>query len=161
MTDDFAAFPSTIELSRTQPARRYTRRADLIAIHGALPSGLAAGEGETLAPGITLLPSGPAGRVHSGARVTPVYVLDTGAQPLVPTGRVLVRFAEGESAEGHRGDLESAGYRLAESLPYARHAVWVESPQGWGAALRDLPRLDSLPGVVHVEPEMVGRRATR
>ena len=34
-------------------------------------------------------------------------------------------------------------------------------PQGWGAALRDLPRLEALPGVVHVEPEMVGRRAAR
>ena len=161
MTDDLAAFPSTIELGRTRPPRRYARSADLIAIHGALPSGLAAGEGETLAPGITLLPSGLATRVASGVRVTPVYVLATGTQPLVPTGRVLVRFAESESAEAHRRDIESAGYRLVESLPYARHAVWLESPQSWGAALRDLPRLESLPGVVHVEPEMVGRRATR
>ena len=161
MTDDLAAFPSTIELSRTQPPRRYTRRTDLIALHGEPPSGIATGEGETLAPGITLLPSGLAGRVGAGARVIPVYSLGTGTQPLVPTGRVLIRFNEGEPVETHRRAIEDAGYRLAGSLPYARHAAWVESPEGAAPALRDLPRLESLPGVVQVEPEMAGRRATR
>jgi hypothetical protein len=161
VTDDLAAFPSTIELSRTQPVRRYTRHTDLIAVHGPLPGGIAASEGETLAPGITLVPAALAAQVGPGARVSPVYVLRSGGQPQVPTGRVLVRFAEDEQAEAHRDDIERAGYRLVASPGYAPHAGWVESATGPATALQNLGRLESLPGLVHFEPELVGRQARR
>lgn len=161
MTDDLAAFPETIELGRAQPARRYVRRPDLLAIHGPLPSGVAEADRESLAPGITLVSPALASRAGEAAQVTAVYSIGAGGQPLAPTGRVLVRFGEAERAETHRDAIERAGYRLAESLAHAPQAAWVESPDGAARALRDLARLEAVPGVVHVEPEMVGRRAHR
>lgn len=161
MTDVLAAFPATIELGRAQPPRRYVLRPELIAVHGNLPSGVAAAEAESLAPGITLLPATLAGRVGTGAQVTAVYSLGSAGRPLVPTGRILVRFGESGRAEAHRDAIERAGYRLVEPLVHAPHAAWVDSPDGPASALRGLGRLEALPGVVHVEPEMAGRRTTR
>jgi hypothetical protein len=161
VTDDLAAFPATIELSLAQPPRRYVRRPDLLAVHGELTGGSGAAEGELLAPGITLLPVALLNRVAEGARVTPVYSLGAAGHPLVPTGRVLVRFSEADQAETHRGAIERAGYRLVGPLAYAPHVAWVDSPDDAAHALGGLARLEGLPGVVYVEPEMVGRRASR
>lgn len=161
MTDGLTAFPATIELSRAEPPRRYVRRPDLFAIHGELPDGIGAADGEPLAPGITLLPVALFNRIGEGARVTPVYSLGAAGHPLVPTGRVLVRFSEADQAETHRDAIERAGYRLVGPLAYAPHAAWVDSPDDAAHALGGLARLEGLPGVVHVEPEMVGRRASR
>lgn len=161
MTDGLTAFPATIELSRAEPPRRYVRRPDLFAIHGELPDGIGAADGEPLAPGITLLPVALFNRIGEGARVTPVYSLGAAGHPLVPTGRVLVRFSEADQAETHRDAIERAGYRLVGPLAYAPHAAWVDSPDDAAHALGGLARLEGLPGLVHVEPEMVGRRASR
>jgi hypothetical protein len=161
VTDGLTAFPATIELSRAEPPRRYVRRPDLFAIHGELPDGIGAADGEPLAPGITLLPVALFNRIGEGARVTPVYSLGAAGHPLVPTGRVLVRFSEADQAETHRDAIERAGYRLVGPLAYAPHAAWVDSPDDAAHALGGLARLEGLPGLVHVEPEMVGRRASR
>jgi hypothetical protein len=91
----------------------------------------------------------------------PVYRDPTGGV-VVPSGRVLVRLREGESAEERLDELERSGFRLERVLPYAPHAAWVRSTAGTvGAALCGMERLRGMPGVEHVEPELIGESAKR
>jgi hypothetical protein len=78
--------------------------------------------------------------------------------PTGPTGRVLVRFAAGDRIEEHREELGAAGYELDAALGFAPHAGYVR-PAG-----RDAPgvdRLRAIPGVEHVEPEVLMQRSAR
>ncbi|MFL5493809.1 MAG: hypothetical protein ACJ8DC_05410 [Gemmatimonadales bacterium] len=161
MREDLAAFPQAVRASLTQPARTYTRVTDLLAVQGAIPDSLRPLVTRELAPGIGLIPADRAPQLPQTARITPVYALGPAGSPMVPTGRVLVRFGEGERAESQGGAIERAGYRLVAALPYAPQAAWVESPAGPARGLSELARLEAIPGVVSVEPEMVGGRAAR
>jgi hypothetical protein len=106
-------------------------------------------------------PESPAGRAHS-PRIGPVYASDPGGNLAVPTGRILVRFAAGTLAEDRRADLRGLGLDVEEVLAYAPEAAWVRHAGGGiVAALRGLAVLESLPGVEHVEPQMLMKRARR
>lgn len=95
-------------------------------------------------------------------RPEPVYRDSQTGRVVVPTGRVLVRSPEGHAIAGERGELERRGYRLERVLSYAPHAAWVRSKTGTvGAALRELDRLRQMPGIEHVEPELIGEAARR
>ncbi|HEX8201918.1 MAG TPA: hypothetical protein VF590_15690 [Isosphaeraceae bacterium] len=102
------------------------------------------------------------GRQAAAPAVTPVYGLGGPDSPAVPTGRVLVRFAEGIRIEDRRDQLAQAGYTLAEPLAYAPQAGWVRAASGGiAAALEGLPALAALPDVAHVEPQMLMPRSNR
>jgi hypothetical protein len=91
-----------------------------------------------------------------------VYRRVDGGGIAVPTGSVLVRFAEGEPVERHRRALEGAGFELVESLAYAPHAGWVRAADGTIVdALVGLSRLEDLPGIENVEPQMLSERRPR
>lgn len=91
------------------------------------------------------------------APVMPVYRRGEGGGVVVPTGRVLVRFADGDSADAHRDELAAAGYHLEEVLGYAPQAGWVRATSGSIAdTLGHLDRLQDVPGVGNVEVQMVG-----
>lgn len=95
---------------------------------------------------------------HSG----PVYRRVPGGDMVVPTGRVLVRFTEGDTAANHQDALRGAGYEVEQVLPYATHTAWVRAATGGVAAsLHGLERLTEVPGVVAVEPQMIGPSARR
>jgi len=93
--------------------------------------------------------------VQSGA-LSAVYGLQPSGLLAVPTGRVFVRFAEGVKAESRRQEINRAGYELIESLSYAPHAAWLRARSGDIAdALAGIPRLEQLPDVENVEPQML------
>jgi hypothetical protein len=97
-----------------------------------------------------------------GAGGGPLYRRAPGGEVVEPTGRVLVRFGADERAAEHEADLAAAGFEVDEVLSYAPQAAWVRPGSGRVVdALRDLDRLQELPGVVAVEPQMIGRRAQR
>ena len=92
----------------------------------------------------------------------PLYRRAPGGEVVTPTGRVLVRFADDERATEHEAALEAAGFAVDELLSYAPQAAWVRPGSGRVVdALRGLDRLQEVPGVVAVEPQMIGRRASR
>jgi hypothetical protein len=73
-----------------------------------------------------------------------------------------VRFAEGDSPEHHREGIVEAGYEIDQVLAYAPHAAWVRARSGRiPDALARLPSLEALPGVEHVEPQMVSPASPR
>jgi len=104
----------------------------------------------------------PADAAETGDGVGPVYRQQPGGELVAPTGRVLVRFGEGESADERSRDLERAGYAIERALPYAPHAAWVQPATGRiSDALSGLDRLERLNGVVHVEPQVLRQMAQR
>ncbi|MFC7328689.1 hypothetical protein [Marinactinospora rubrisoli] len=130
---------------------RYRLAADLVAVH------------RPDRPVPAVRPVREAARPPSGDAVLgPVYRRVPGGDLVVPTGRVLVRYSEGDRAERHRGELERTGYRMDRILGYAPHAAWVRAADGGiAAALRRTAAIAALPGVRHVEPELLGERQAR
>jgi hypothetical protein len=149
VTEVLAAAPKEIPVSSSQPDLRYRLAGDVVALHAG-NSGM-----------VTVLaatdPAPPA-----DAAIGPVYRRVPGGDVVVPTGRILIRFDEGEDAERHRDDVVGAGYEVEQDLPYAPHAAWVRPISGGIAdSLRLMGRLGRIPGVRHVEPEMIGGRSLR
>lgn len=109
--------------------------------------------------------SAPPGEVRARAgvgAVTPAYRIATAGPLAAPTGRILVRLREGEGIAARAADLDTAGYRLIEALSYAPHAGWVTARTDDVAdSLGGMARLREIPGVEHVEPQMLTARASR
>jgi hypothetical protein len=102
-----------------------------------------------------------AGAETGGPEVGPVYVSPDGVL-VVPTGLVFVRFEDGSSAEARRADLDRAGFEIVQVPGYAPHAAWVRARRGGiAASLAELDVLTALPGVRHVEPQMLSERVAR
>lgn len=133
--------PTELAAGTHNPAVRYRIAPELVAVRN---SG-----GTTSA-----VPAGPPGG--------PVYRRVPGGEPVVPTGRVLVRFSPDQQAEARGADLATVGYEIDEVLSYAPSAAWVRSADGDVAgALASLDRLAALPDVENVEPQMIGTSAPR
>lgn len=134
--------PRELAVSSADPAQRYE-----------LDPGLVAPDPD----------AGPAGvRTAGAAAGGPVYRRGPGGDVVVPTGRVLVRLAPGERVDAHGAELEAAGYTIDSVLSYAPHAAWVRATSGATTdALGHLDALTRLPGVEHVEPQMIGEASRR
>lgn len=164
-TEDFTAFPRTLRASTAEPKALYRRLPELIAIHDHIdpPAGweviltledppivVCRGDTRTLPPALRQ------------RTLTPVYALARRGAPAVPTGLVLVRFREGLAATACGDALSREGFTIHHPLPHAPSAAWVKaSVGGIPASLRGIPRLESLPDVVNVEPQMVRQSVPR
>jgi hypothetical protein len=101
-------------------------------------------------------------RLTDKGRFGPVYRRIPGGGIAVPTGRVLVRFGEGDRADDHRAAVARAGYVVDTVLTYAPQAAWVRARAGGVSdALRGLARLEQLPNVEVVEPQILSEARTR
>ena len=75
----------------------------------------------------------------------------------MPTGRVFVRLGEGEDVRARTSELEAAGFEIEEVPGYAPHAAWLRPRSRRIAdALAGVEPLRAVPGVEHVEPELIG-----
>ena len=140
----------------------YTRAREFVAVH-ATPSAMPAGAAVLLEDGSIGVFNADAANLGK-AEVGPVYqpAGQSGLATLaVPTGRVLVRFQSGASAEARSPDIAQAGYRIEETLAHAPNAAWVRAADGSIATtLRSLGRLQSLAQIDRVEPQLI-RAAVR
>ena len=97
-------------------------------------------------------PTADAGAVYMGS----------GGLMFVPTGRVFVRLDDDMPLEAHAEAFRRLGYVIAQTLPYAPNAGWLEHADKDAAeALRGIPELARLPGVQSVEPQLLTVRAQR
>lgn len=86
----------------------------------------------------------------------------TGGALYVPTGRVFIRLDESARAEAHADAFRKLGFIIAQTLPYAPHAAWLEREDGdVAAALHSIGALEKLPHVCNVEPQLLTTRALR
>jgi hypothetical protein len=137
------------------------KRSDSYAIRGPVPDELRAGVLETL-PGddITIIRGTPRADSVAQGQLLPVYRGDSGEDLAVVTGRIFLRLDEGREAAGATERVASMGLRVAEILPYAPNAAWLEPASGKVAdGLARLDELRALPGVAHVEPQILRPRA--
>jgi hypothetical protein len=96
------------------------------------------------------------------AEALPVYQTAPGGSMMIPTGAVLVRFAERDDVKSRTPDIAAVGYRVTEVLPYAPNAAWVQAESGSPRdALRLLEKLASLSGMENVAPQFVTERRRR
>jgi hypothetical protein len=98
----------------------------------------------------------------SNSRISPVYRLGDRGPLAVPTGKVFVRFKDRDSLEKHRKEIERAGFKVVQSLPYAPQAGWVEPSSGKiEDAITRFDTLNQIRGVEAVEPQMLLERQRR
>ena len=151
--DEAASAPRELPVSTAHPELRYQIAEDLVA------------DATAPDPAATIRPAAdaPATSAEGGsADLAPVYRRGPEGDLVVPTGRVLVRFADSDDAADHEPDLRAAGYVLDHVLPYAPNTAWVRKRgNDIGEALHAMERLSSVPGVAVVEPEMIGTSSKR
>jgi hypothetical protein len=161
VADLFASAPLQLRASTSRPELRLERALDLVAVHGGTSAALP--RAQRLDAVTLVVPAEMAtDPALAGSRIGPVYRRVEGGGLVVPTGAVIVRLAEGDPVERHRSELRAAGYELVEALSYAPHAGWVR-PVGDDIVegLRGLGRLEAVPGVENVEPQLLSERRPR
>jgi hypothetical protein len=167
--DRFAKYPREMRSSSQRPSIVYTR----------LPDHYAVRRDHTEAPpseGIITTISEDGGKIEvfreeaanerkraaSRGEVRPVYALQPGGTPAVPTGQVFIRFIEGIPVKERVREIQQAGYEIAQSLEYAPHAAWLRARSGEIAdALAGIQALEKIADVENVEPQMLMQRANR
>jgi hypothetical protein len=156
-----ALAPAELSHSMQQRDIAYTLARDVVATHGPITDREAALRHDAPSVAITPAREAPAG-AGAGVVVGPVYRREPGGRPVIPTGVVLVRFADGDRAEHHRDEIAAAGFEIDQALSYAPQAAWVRARSGQIVdALRGLERLERLPGVHNVEPQLLSEAARR
>ena len=144
MGDRDDVFPPELPASAAQPAVSYERVAGVHATPTREASAPALRDGDP-----------PPG-------AWPVYRSKSDGQLVAATGRIFVRFAEGERAADRAEEFRRAGYEIEKTLSWADNAIWLHAPTaGVAAALAGVPRLAALPGAVSVEPELLRERAMK
>lgn len=147
-------------LSFGRPGHDYELVDDLVAIHGPgdADAAVLAFEGDR----VFVYRLDAVGDLPERGEVGPVYRRAHGGGVAVPTGRVLVRYGDGDRAEDHSQNLARAGYVVETTVSHAPQAVWVRArDDGIAEALSGLRRLEGLPGVEGVEPQMLSEAVRR
>lgn len=122
------------EMSRSPGERFVQRLDDRFAIFQVPASSKSTGEGDVL----------------------PVYRAQPSGMLAAATGRLWVSFAEGIGATQKRQIVEKAGCSLDELPSWTTSGAWVRASSGKVAdALAAAAVLQKLPGVEHVEPQML------
>ena len=144
------AIPETIEIRRGERTLVYRRDARLTCLERG-PAG------SPVAPGSSLPDERPFVVERSGtAAGRPVYRLEDGPVPFVPTGKLFVRLARGRRLDGFATELAALGLRVSRVNDWAPHSGWIEARDGDVAAA--LGRIDDVRtrlAAENVEPEML------
>ncbi|MGE0644677.1 MAG: hypothetical protein AB7P24_13495 [Nitrospira sp.] len=157
-------FPAVLSLTHDGLARRYLKHPELIAVHNVDLSTETTGVELILDDSIAICRKIPPSLANhpSPLTITPVYQAAPHGPLAVPTGRIFVRCSPDLRLEDRRTDLAARGYELTEIPSYAPHTGWVQSATGdMASSLKNFERLKTLPGIVHVQPQLLMPRTAR
>lgn len=166
--DSLSKYPREIRSSTQRPSTVYTRLPDHYAVHRARPDKTPS-KGTVTAmtegTGVIEVFRGEAAerqRAASSGEIGPVYALQPGGTPVVPTGRVFIRFKDNVPVGERLREIELAGYEIAQKIDYAPHAAWLQVRSGKIAdSLKGIPSLEKITDVENVEPQMLMQRAAK
>lgn len=161
--NSFSEYPQQIRSSTHPSAALYSRESGYYAVHYKQPGTVAPGAILQLNEGAIAVfpgePDEPENVLHltsTAGIVGPIYTLQPGGSFAIPTGLVFIRFAKGVEVDTQHEAIQNAGYEVAQSLSYAPNAAWLRAPSGsLLEALRGISRLESIPHVEAVEPQML------
>ena len=167
--DYFSEYPQQIRAGTDKSAILYRRKSGYYAVHYQQPGKVAPEAVLQLNDGAIAVFSGEPDEPQNALQVastpgivSPIYTLHSDDALAVPTGLVFIRFAEGVKVESRQDAIAQAGYEVAESLSYAPQAAWLKARSGKMVdALRGINKLEALPDVENVEPQMLMERALR
>jgi hypothetical protein len=166
--DSFSEYPREVQSSTQRPSTVYTRLPDYYAVHHQHPDThfsesaiTRMGEDEDTIE-VFLGEVDDLQCTASSGELSPVYAIQPGGTPAVPTGRVFIRFKNNVAVEDRIGEIEQAGYEIAQRNEYASHAAWLRARSGGIAeALTGIKALEKIADVENVEPQMLMQRASR
>lgn len=157
--DYFSEYPQQIRVGN-QSAVLYNRQLGYYAVHYNQPGTEALGAVLQLNDGAIAVFQGEPDQPKTDT-LSPIYALQPDGSLAVPTGLVFIRFVEGVDVESHREAIKQAGY-VAQSLSYAPHAAWLRAQSGKILdAIVGISRLEAIPDVENVEPQMLMARVQR
>jgi hypothetical protein len=162
--DIFADYPQQVRAGAKEASSIYKLSPELYALHGR--------QAGTSAPGVHYLLNNGTIAVFKGTpdkaavsapeRLGPVYALQPGGAPAVPTGLVFIRLRDGVRVGEREEEMKKAGYEIAERLDYASNAAWLRARSGNIAdALEGIDALKEIPDAEDVEPQMLMESARR
>jgi hypothetical protein len=165
----FSEYPQQIRFGTQQSAVLYSRKPGYYAVHYKEPGTVAPGAVLQLNDGAIAIFQGEPDEPENAIRLAsttgtlgPIYTLQADGTLAVPTGLVFIRFVEGVEVELHREAIKQAGYEIAQSLSYAPQAAWLRAQSGNILdALVGISKLESIPNVENVEPQMLMERVQR
>jgi hypothetical protein len=165
----FSEYPQQIRFGTEQSAVLYSRKPGYYAVHYKQPGTVAPGAVLQLNDGAIAVFQGEPDEAENAIRLAsttgtfgPIYTLQADSSLAVPTGLVFIRFVEGVEVESRREAIKQAGYEIAQSLSYAPQAAWLHAKSGNILdALVGISKLESIPNVGNVEPQMLIERVQR
>ena len=160
-----SAFPDSLLASREKPSLRYRLVKSHVAIHGQKhPVDATDATLHFAAENIVVHPSAKLAKlaIAPSDSVSAVYELSDGGSLAVPTGWIYLRLASPMKLEDKAAELRAAGYRIVRTLPYAPNAGWVTVITGGiASSLNGIGKLDAIPGIEDVAPQMLSKAARR
>lgn len=165
----FSEYPQQIRFGTEPSAVLYSRKPGYYAVHYKQPGTVAPGAVLQLNDGAIAVFQGEPDESENAIRLAsttgtlgPIYTLQADGTLAVPTGLVFIRFVEGVEVESHREAIKQAGYEIAQSLSYSPHAAWLHAQSGNILdALVGISKLEAIPDVENVEPQMLMERVQR
>lgn len=163
--DPFPRFPVKFRVSLEQSKLWYTRLHGMFAVHKQVSLPMSSSVLFFLDEGkIAIFQGDPddLGETIELESISPVYSLQSDGPPAVPTGLIFVRFKDDTMVKERLDHILQAGYDLVQILSYAPNAAWVRSTQaGIAGSFLGIEKLESLPDIVNVEPQMLSERVMR
>jgi hypothetical protein len=165
----FSEYPQQIRFGTEQFAVLYSRKPGYYAVHYKQPGTVAPGAVLQLNDGAIAVFQGEPDEPENAIRLAsttgklgPIYTLQADGSLAVPTGLVFIRFVEGVEVESNQEAIKQAGYEIAQSLSYAPQAAWLRAQSGNILdALVGISKLEAIPNVENVEPQMLMERVQR
>ena len=163
--DNFHAYPLVVEAGGSRATLSYSREKLYFAVQGKIAENINLPvKWKSREDAITVFEGEPWNLETAIApeRLRPVYRLLPDGPMVIPTGMVFARFEESLKAEERSSQLAEAGYEIDTVPAYAPHCAWLKPADGQvSSGLARIATLRKVPGIVNVEPQMLGPSAKR
>ncbi len=165
MANSFSAYPTEIKASTEHPELRYVRVPHYCTVYGRFPSGITTVMALSGSEGEIAICRGDAAEMARAAEmseIAPAYALHPAGPLSAPSGLVFIRFEDGVNVAARKEEIARADYIVVKRVPQAPNAAWLAaSSRRVADALEGIGRLERIPNVVNVEPQMLSERVHR
>jgi len=159
MKEMFSDYPEKFKASTQHAEIYYVLQEGMYAVHGEISPVVKEAILVSLEEGKIVICKGNPDELPPSVdrnTLTPVYALEPNGPLAVPTGLILIRYADSVIAVSRKKTLQRIGYIIDQELAYAPQALWLKSADGDTAfALNNVFLLEAQEDVENVEPQML------